>query len=67
VPTPGWRTRPSWFLVAEEDRMINPKTEHFMAARMKARIYSRKVDHAPLITSPDDVVAIIQQAVDALG
>jgi pimeloyl-ACP methyl ester carboxylesterase len=67
VPKPGWKTRPSWFLVAEEDRMINPETEHFMATRMKARIYSRKVDHAPLITSPDDVVAIIRQAVDALG
>jgi pimeloyl-ACP methyl ester carboxylesterase len=67
VPKPGWRTRPSWFLVAEEDRMINPQTQHFMATRMKAKINSRQVDHIPLITSPDDVVEIIRQAVEALG
>jgi pimeloyl-ACP methyl ester carboxylesterase len=31
APTPAWKTKPSWFLIAEEDRMINPKTQHFMA------------------------------------
>ena len=35
---PLWKDRPSWFLVAEEDRMIVPETQHFMAARMKARV-----------------------------
>ena len=63
MPQPGWKTRPSWFLVAEQDHMINPETQHFMANRMKAEVISRKVDHTPLITSPDDVVQIIQQAV----
>jgi pimeloyl-ACP methyl ester carboxylesterase len=67
MPTPGWKTRPSWFLIAEEDRMINPQTLHFMANRMKAQIVSRQVDHAPLITAPNDVVDIIRQAVEALG
>jgi pimeloyl-ACP methyl ester carboxylesterase len=67
VPKPSWKTRPSWFLVSEKDRMINPQTQHFMANRMKARVSSCKVDHTPLITSPDDVVHIIQQAVQALG
>ena len=67
MPKPGWKAKPSWFLIAEEDRMINPETQHFMATRMKARIISRKVDHTPLITSPDDAVEIIWQAVKALG
>jgi pimeloyl-ACP methyl ester carboxylesterase len=67
VPKPGWKTRPSWFLIAEEDRMINPQTQHFMANRMKAHITSRQVDHVPLVTSPDDVVEIIRQSVEALG
>ena len=31
APNPAWRSKPSWFLIAEEDRMINPKTQHFMA------------------------------------
>src|ERR1700722_6270915 len=33
APTPTWKIKPSWFLVAEEDRMINPKTQRFMANR----------------------------------
>jgi pimeloyl-ACP methyl ester carboxylesterase len=67
MPKPNWKTRPSWFLVAEEDRMINPETQRFMATRMKARISSRKADHTPLITAPGDVVKIILQAVEAAG
>ena len=35
--TPLWKDRPTWFLVAEEDRMIVPETQRFMAARMKAQ------------------------------
>src|SRR5215469_14129304 len=36
VPKPAWRSKPAWFLIAEEDRMINPKTQNFMAERMGA-------------------------------
>ena len=36
VPKPGWKDIPTWFLIAEEDRMINPETQHFMAERMHA-------------------------------
>jgi pimeloyl-ACP methyl ester carboxylesterase len=59
APTPAWRSKPSWFLIAEEDRMINPKTQHFMANRMRARTLSSAVDHTPLLTAPDKVIEII--------
>jgi pimeloyl-ACP methyl ester carboxylesterase len=59
APTPAWRSKPSWFLIAEQDRMINPKTQHFMAERMKATIRPLEVDHMPLVTAPERVVAII--------
>ena len=62
VPTPAWRYKPSWFLIAEEDRMINPKTQHFMAERMKATTRAHPVDHAPLLTAPQKVVDIILEA-----
>lgn len=62
VPTPAWRTKPSWFLLAEEDRMINPATQQFMAERMGANIRSQKVDHTPMHTAPDAVVDIILEA-----
>jgi len=63
VPRPGWRDRPSWFLVAEEDRMINPVTQKFMAERMRANVHTHDADHAPLITRPRAVVDIISEAV----
>ena len=59
APKPAWRSKPSWFLIAEEDRMINPKTQHFMAKRMGARTQSFAVDHTPLLTAPDKVIEVI--------
>jgi pimeloyl-ACP methyl ester carboxylesterase len=64
-PTPAWKSKPTWYLLAEEDRMINPKTQRFMAERMKATIMSFAVDHTPLLTAPDKVVDIILEAAKA--
>ena len=50
APAPGWKAKPSWFLLAEEDRMINPKTQQFMSLRMGAKIRSSRVDHSPMCT-----------------
>lgn len=63
VGKPLWTERPSWFLVAEEDRMINPDTQRFMATRMKAKVRSHPVDHTPSVTAPQVVAEIIVDAV----
>jgi pimeloyl-ACP methyl ester carboxylesterase len=63
APAPAWKHKPSWYLVAEEDRMINPNTQQFMARRMKARIRSEKVDHMPLVTAPNAVVEVFAEAI----
>ncbi|HVY14710.1 MAG TPA: alpha/beta hydrolase [Rhodopila sp.] len=63
VDRPLWKDRPAWFLVAEQDRMIVPETQHFMAQRMNARVRSLAVDHAPLVTAPSVVVDVIQEAI----
>ena len=63
APPPGWKTRPSWYLLAEEDRMINPKTQQFMASRMGAKVRSSRVDHSPMYTATDLVVDVILEAV----
>jgi pimeloyl-ACP methyl ester carboxylesterase len=62
VPAPAWRTKPSWFLIAEEDRMIHPKTQHFMADRMGAHAQSHPVDHSPMYREPGLVAGIILEA-----
>ncbi|MGC1493529.1 MAG: alpha/beta hydrolase [Candidatus Acidiferrum sp.] len=62
APAPGWRTKPSWFLLAEEDRMINPKTQQFIAGRMHAKVRAGRVDHSPMYTATDLVVGVILEA-----
>ena len=62
APAPTWRTTPSWYLLAEEDRMIIPETQRFMANRMGATIRSHAVDHTPMYTAPDLVVDVILEA-----
>src|ERR1700722_12308862 len=63
TPTPTWKTKPTWYLLAEEDRMISPTTQRFMAERMDAKIHSHPVDHSPMYTAPNLVVDIISEAV----
>lgn len=65
VVSPAWERMPSWYLLAEEDRMIHPKAQRFMAERMKATIRSFAVDHTPLLTAPAKVAEIIREAVRA--
>jgi pimeloyl-ACP methyl ester carboxylesterase len=60
---PLWKDRPSWFLIAEQDRMIVQDNHRFMAERMKARIRSHPVDHTPLVTAPSPVTDIIGEAI----
>ena len=65
APAPAWKVKPSWFLLAEEDRMINPKTQRFMAERMGANIRSMRVDHSPMYTAADSVIDVILEAARA--
>ncbi|HEX7798566.1 MAG TPA: alpha/beta hydrolase [Vicinamibacterales bacterium] len=65
VGRPLWKDVPSWFLVAEDDRMIVPQTQRYMAERMKAKIKAHAVDHTPSVTEPGAVVDIIHEAIRA--
>src|SRR5262249_44323097 len=60
---PMWKHVPSWFLVAEEDRMIVPETQRYLAERMKARTRTHPVDHMPGVTAPTAVADIIRDAI----
>jgi pimeloyl-ACP methyl ester carboxylesterase len=63
---PLWRDLQSWFLVAEQDRLIVHETQRFMAQRMNARVRSHPVDHTPIVTAPSVVVSIIREALEAV-
>jgi pimeloyl-ACP methyl ester carboxylesterase len=61
---PGWRKKPSWFLVAQRDRMIASETQRFMADRMGGRTVALEVDHTPIASAPQQVVSMIEEALD---
>lgn len=62
VGHPQWRRRPSWYLIAEEDRMIPSENQRFMAERIGATIISRPLDHCPMLGDPEIVAGIILSA-----
>ena len=63
---PAWKEKPSWFLVAEKDRMVSPETQRYTAERMKSKSVFLQVDHTPLISRPSAVVDLISEAAASL-
>jgi pimeloyl-ACP methyl ester carboxylesterase len=66
VPRPLWKDNPTWFLVAEQDRMIVQANQRLMAQRMKAQVRSHAVDHTPMVTAPAVVLDVLHEAIAAI-
>jgi pimeloyl-ACP methyl ester carboxylesterase len=66
VTAPAWKSKPSWYQVSSEDRMIAPANEQRMAERMKAKkIITLPAGHASLASMPSEVSALIDEAAKA--
>jgi pimeloyl-ACP methyl ester carboxylesterase len=66
VTTPAWRSLPSWYLVAQDDRMIPPPLQRTMAARARAHTVEAPGSHALFIANPDVVARLITTAASEL-
>lgn len=66
VPGTAWRTKPSWYIVANNDRTVNPELERAAAERMGAKTYSVDSSHVPMLSHPDFVLDVIRDAAKAL-
>src|SRR3954464_8753157 len=62
VSNPAWRTKPSWYLVATDDRMIPPPAQRTMAERAGATVTEASGSHAIYVSQPGAVAAIIAEA-----
>jgi pimeloyl-ACP methyl ester carboxylesterase len=62
VDQAAWKTIPSWYMIALEDRAINPELERFYAKRMGAKTTEIKASHVPFISHPGVVARLIEQA-----
>ena len=62
VNAPAWRTKPSWYLVSTEDRMIPPDAQRAMSKRAGSTVVEAKGSHAVYVSQPQAVAAIITKA-----
>lgn len=67
ITEPAWRSKPSWYLVAADDRMIPPPVQREMATRAGATIREVPGSHAVYVSQPQAVADLIQTAVDSLA
>jgi pimeloyl-ACP methyl ester carboxylesterase len=62
VSEPAWRSKPSWYLVSTEDKMIPPDAQRAMSKRAGATVVEVKASHAVYVSQPDAVASFIEQA-----
>jgi pimeloyl-ACP methyl ester carboxylesterase len=67
ITEPAWRTKPTWYLIATEDRMIPPDAQRFMSQRANAQVSETAASHAVYISQPEAVAAIIETADKAVS
>jgi len=66
ISEPAWRTKPSWYLVATDDRMIPPPAQRFMATRAGSSVVEVAGSHAIYVSQPDAVATLIARAAESL-
>ena len=62
VTKPAWKSRPTWYQVSEDDRMIPPEAQRWMAERMGATTISLPASHASLVSHPAEIAKLIMAA-----
>ena len=62
ITEPAWKTKPSWYLLATEDRMIPPPAQRMMAQRAGSTVVEVAGSHAIYVSQPSAVAALIKQA-----
>jgi pimeloyl-ACP methyl ester carboxylesterase len=67
VTEPAWKTKPSWYLVATEDKMIPPDAQRAMSKRAGSTVVEAKGSHAIYVSQPMTIASLIEKAVQATG
>lgn len=62
----AWRSKPSWYIVAKNDRTVHPELERFVAKRMGATTVEAASSHVPMLSDPALVLDVIRKAASAV-
>jgi pimeloyl-ACP methyl ester carboxylesterase len=65
ISEPAWRTKPSWYLLTTEDRMIPPPAQQMMSGRAGSTVEEVAASHSVYVSQPEAVAAIIEKAASA--
>jgi pimeloyl-ACP methyl ester carboxylesterase len=63
----AWRSKPSWYIVAKNDRTVQPALQRFVAKRMSATTYEVDSSHVPMLSNPSLVIDVIRTAANAVS
>ena len=66
VSEPAWKTKPSWYLIATDDKMIPPPAQRFMSKRAGSTIVEANGSHSIYVSKPEAVAALIEQAAQSV-
>jgi len=66
VSEPAWKSKPSWYLIATDDKMIPPPAQQFMSKRAGATVAEAKGSHAIYVSKPEAVATLIRKAAQAV-
>ena len=64
VSVAAWETKPSWYIVAEQDHMIDPRLQQDFAKKINAHVTSLPTSHVPMISRAQDVAQVIIEAAE---
>ena len=67
VTEPAWKNKPSWYLVATDDKMIPPPAQQFMSKRAGSKVVEVSGSHAIYVSKPEEVAALIKAAAESIG
>ena len=62
ISEPAWRSKPSWYLLTMDDKMIPPAAQRLMAKRAGATVVEAKASHAIFVSQPQAVASLIEKA-----
>ena len=66
ISEPAWKAKPSWYLIATDDKMIPPDAQRAMSKRAGSKVVEVKGSHAIYVSQPEAVAALIEQAAKSL-
>jgi pimeloyl-ACP methyl ester carboxylesterase len=66
APGAAWKSKPTWYIVANNDRSVHPDLQRFVAKRMGASVHAIDSSHVPMLSHPSFVVDVIRAAAKAV-